>query len=168
MCSDDTEWIKQYPNFMLTYRWRRRGRKLAFSWPISSIFTIIHVELWMPDYHTDSNSYILLIYVKNIWDESARSRCYHPWSIFCYNHELFYLVCVDEIRPLSYCLLDDSIPLQGQYIPMCNALNLNYDVLDKRNHKGLTVDNYKRFFNKNVTIASEERGTNDILSLLDS
>ena len=51
---------------------------------------------------------------------------------------------------------------------MCNALNLNYDVLDKRNHKGLTVDNYKRFFNKNVTIASEERGTNDILSLLDS
>ena len=63
MCSDDTEWIKQYSNFMLTYRWRRRGRELAFSWPISSIFTIIHVELWMPDHHTDSNSFILLIYV---------------------------------------------------------------------------------------------------------
>ena len=45
---------------------------------------------------------------------------------------------------------------------MCQALNLNYDVLAKRNHKGLSVEHFHRFLNKSVTIAAEDRGTNDI------
>ena len=45
---------------------------------------------------------------------------------------------------------------------MCEGLNLNHDVLAKRNHKGLTVEHFYRFLNKNVTIAAEEHGTNDI------
>ena len=45
---------------------------------------------------------------------------------------------------------------------MCNALSLNYDVLVNRNHKGLTVEYFHRFLNKGVTIAAEDRGTNDI------
>ena len=45
---------------------------------------------------------------------------------------------------------------------MCNALSLNYDVLMKRNHKGLTVEHFYRFLNKSVTISAEDRGTNDI------
>ena len=45
---------------------------------------------------------------------------------------------------------------------MCEALNLNHDVLAKRNYKGLTVEHFHRFFNKSITIAAEEYGTNDI------
>ena len=45
---------------------------------------------------------------------------------------------------------------------MCQALNLNYDVLTKRNHNGLSIEYSHRFLNKSVTIAAEERGTNDI------
>ena len=59
-------------------------------------------------------------------------------------------------------VLDDGSPLKGAFIAMCNALNLNYDVLAKRNHKGLTVKNVHRFLNKSVTIAAEDRGTDDI------
>ena len=36
---------------------------------------------------------------------------------------------------------------------MHKALNLNHDVLAKRNHKGLTVKNFHRFLNKSVTIS---------------
>ena len=39
---------------------------------------------------------------------------------------------------------------------------LNNDGLAKRNSKGLTVENFHRFLIKSVTIAAEERGTNDI------
>ena len=45
---------------------------------------------------------------------------------------------------------------------MCDTLNLNHDVLAKRNHKGLTVEHFYRFLNKSVIIAAEDRGTNDI------
>ena len=45
---------------------------------------------------------------------------------------------------------------------MCQALNLNYDILAKCNHKGLSVEYFHRFLNKYVTISVEERSTNDI------
>ena len=43
--SDVSDWIKQYAHCMLTYRWRRRGQELIFSWPVSSPFAILHVNL---------------------------------------------------------------------------------------------------------------------------
>ena len=46
---------------------------------------------------------------------------------------------------------------------MCDALNLNHGVLPKRNQKGLTVEHFHRFLNKSITIAAEDRCTNDIL-----
>ena len=45
---------------------------------------------------------------------------------------------------------------------MCETLNLNHDVLAKRNYKGLIVEYFHRFLNKNVTVTAEERDTNDI------
>ena len=59
--SDDTEWIKQCPHSMITYRWRRRGQQLMFSWSISSPFAILHVDLWITIYHKDPNGYMTLI-----------------------------------------------------------------------------------------------------------
>ena len=45
---------------------------------------------------------------------------------------------------------------------MYQSLNLNYDVLAKKNHRGLSVKHFHCFLNKSVTISAEERGTNDI------
>ena len=56
-------------------------------------------------------------------------------------------------------VLDDGTPFKGAFIVMCQAVNLNYDILAKRNHKGLSVENFRLFLNKSVTIAAEERGT---------
>ena len=46
---------------------------------------------------------------------------------------------------------------------MCQSLNLNYEILAKINHKGLSVEHFHRFLNKSVTIAAEDRGTTDIV-----
>ena len=59
-------------------------------------------------------------------------------------------------------VLDDGTPFKGAFVAMCQSLNLNYEVLAKRNHKGLSVEHFHRFLNKSVTIAAEDRGTIDI------
>ena len=59
--SDVADWMKQCAHCLLTTRWRRRGRELMFSWPVSSPFAILHVDLWMPGHHTDSNGYMTLM-----------------------------------------------------------------------------------------------------------
>ena len=46
---------------MLTYRWRRRGQELMFSWPVSSLFAILHVDLWILGHHSDPNDNMALI-----------------------------------------------------------------------------------------------------------
>ena len=52
--SDIHRWIKECPHCQLTFRWRRRGQELMFSWPLSIPFAILHVDLWMPGKFTDS------------------------------------------------------------------------------------------------------------------
>ena len=146
---------------MLTNRWRRRGQELTFSWPVGYPFAILHVDLWIPDHHADPNGYISLmntmcdmsqfVIVVPVPNESSATL-----SPFFMQHVLVKFVLCHLV------VLDDGSPFKGAFIAMCNALRLNYDVLAKRNHKGLTVEHFHRFFNKSVTIAVEDRGTNEI------
>ena len=62
-------------------------------------------------------------------------------------------------------ILNGGISFKGTFIAMCEDLHLNHDVIAKRNHKFLTVKFFYRFLNKSVTIAAEERDTNDIYVL---
>ena len=146
---------------MLTYRCRRRGQELMFSWPVISPFVILHVDLWMQGHHSDPNGNMALmnamcdigefVVVVPVPDESSATLA----SYFMQHVLMKFCLC-------HLVVLDDGSPLKGAFIAMCNALNLNYDVLAKRNHKGLTVKNVHRFLNKSVTIAAEDRGTDDI------
>ena len=63
-------------------------------------------------------------------------------------------------RPCHIITLNDGSPFKGVFTVMCKALNINYDVLSKRNHKDLRLEKCHRFINKAVTIAVEYRGTN--------
>ena len=45
---------------------------------------------------------------------------------------------------------------------MCKSLKINYTILAKRNLKKLLVDKFHRFLNKAITIAAENRVTNDV------
>ena len=68
---------------------------------------------------------------------------------------------------MKFCLcylviIDDGTPFKGAFVAMCTALDIKYDILTKRNHKGLTVEHFHRFLNKTVTIAIEDRQRNDV------
>ena len=159
--SDIADWMKQCVHCMLTNRWRYRGQELMFSWPVSYPLAINHLDQWMPGHHTGPNGYIALmntmcnmsqfVVVVPVPNESSDTL---P-SFFMQHFLMTFGLC-------NLVFLDNGIPFKGAFIAMCDALSLNYDVLAKRNHKGLTVEHYHRFLNKSVTIGAEDRGTNDI------
>ena len=55
-----------------------------------------------------------------------------------------------------------SLLLKGDFVAMCKALDLNYNILVKRNHKELTVEYFHRFLSKAITITIEDRQSNDV------
>ena len=59
-------------------------------------------------------------------------------------------------------VLDDGTPFNGYFVAICQDLNLNYDILAKRNHKGLSVESFHHFLYTNGIIVAEERNTIDI------
>ena len=112
-----------------------------FSWPISSPFAIRHVDLWSPGYMTDQNSYIALmntmcdmtqfVVVVPVPDETSTTLASYFMQHVLLKFEMCYLV-----------VIDDGNPFKGAFVAMCQALNLNYNVLAKRNHKGLSVEHF--------------------------
>ena len=62
---------------------------------------------------------------------------------------------------------DDGSPFKYVFSAMCKALSINYDILAKRNYKGLLVEKLYRFLNKAITIAAEDRRTNDVFVAAD-
>ena len=58
--------------------------------------------------------------------------------------------------------INDGMPFKDPFVATCKSLDLNYDVLSKRNHKRLTIEHFHRFLNKAVTIAMEGRQSNNV------
>ena len=54
-------------------------------------------------------------------------------------------------------ILDNGSPFKDVFSTMCKALNIKYDILAKRNHKGFLVEKIHRVLNKTITIAVEDR-----------
>ena len=46
---------------------------------------------------------------------------------------------------------------------MSKALHIKYDILTKRNHKGVLLRSSNRLINKAITIVAEDRDTDDVL-----
>ena len=49
-------------------------------------------------------------------------------------------------------ILDDGSPFKDVFTAMCKSLNINYDVLAKRNHKSLLVEKFHRYIIMAITI----------------
>ena len=59
-------------------------------------------------------------------------------------------------------VIDDGTPFKDAFVAMFKALDLNYEILAKCNHKGLTIENFHRFLIKAVIIAMKDRQSNDV------
>ena len=149
------------PPCMLAYRWRRRWQELVFSWPVRSSFVILHIHLWIPGHPKDSNDYIALMNAMCDMNQFVVVVHVHDDSSSLLAKTFMHYVLI-KFGICHLVAMDDENPFKWAFIVICECLHLNYNVLAKRNHKGLTVEHFHRFLNKSVTIATEERGTNDI------
>ena len=61
-----------------------------------------------------------------------------------------------------FIIIDYGTPFKCAFVAMCKNLDLNYDILAKRNDKELTVEHFHRFLNKVVAISMEDRESNDV------
>ena len=99
-----------------------------------------------------------------MWYESVCCCCLYSWLNCCYTRNLFHETWVNEFFSLSCCCFIRQYLFKGDFIAICQALNLNYEILAKYNHNRLTVEHFPRFLNKSVTIASEEPSTNNTIA----
>ena len=93
----------------------------------------------MPGHHTDPNGYMVLmntmcdmsqcVVVISVPNESSATLA----SFFMHHVLMKFGLC-------HLVVLDDGSPFKEAFIAMCNDLSLNYDVLGKHNHKGLTEE----------------------------
>ena len=126
-----------------------------FSWSVSSFFAIIHVYLWMPGKYIDSNGKMVLMNAMcdmsqfvvgvPVINESSATLAENFLQHVLMKFGLCYLI-----------IIDDGNPFKGAFVAMCTSLDLNYDILAKRNYKGLTVEHFHRFLDKAMTIVMEE------------
>ena len=134
--TDIKEWIHQCTHCTLTYRWRRRGQELKFSWSVSSPFGILRVALWMTSHHTDENGNMALM--NSMCDMSQFVVVFHvPDESSTILASYFMQHVLMKFGLCHFVVLDDGTPVKGAFIAMYQALNLKYDILTKRNHKAL-------------------------------
>ena len=91
-----------------------------FSWPVSSPFVILHVDLWIPSHHTNENGNMALmnsmcnmtqfVVVIPVLDESFATL-----SSYFIQHVLM------KFGLCHLVVLDDGTPIKGAYIAMCQA-----------------------------------------------
>ena len=138
-----------------------------FLWPVSSPFVTLHVDLWLQGHFTDHNGNVApmnvmcdmtqFVIVVPVLDEIADILAEH----FMRHELLKFGIC-------HLVILDDGSPFKDVFTVMCKVLHINYDNLAKRNHKGLLVEKCHRFINKTITIAAEDRDTNDVFVVVDN
>ena len=115
----------------------------------------------MTGHHIDNNGYMSLInvmYDKRQFavDVSVPDKSFATLQSYSMQQILL------KFGMCHLVALDDGTPIKGAFIAMCEALQLNHDIVAKGNHKDLTVEYFHRFLIKSVTTATEERGTNDM------
>ena len=111
-----------------------------FSWPASSSFTILHVDLWMTCYHKDPYGYMALMNTMcDIRPLVAVVPIRDEISVTLLDRFMQYVLIKFGIY--HFIVLVDRSSFKGAFIAMYEYLHLNYDVLAKRNDKGLMVEN---------------------------
>ena len=135
--------------------------QLDFSWPVTSPFFILHVDLWQPGQVKSTKA----SWVKRSTHLLA-AMCDLTGFVLCDDlcepdsaslAELFMKSVLLKVGFCGLVVCDADSKFRGTFEAMCKSLGLRFHALSKRNHKGLSVERFFRTLNKAVTIACEDR-----------
>ena len=156
MRSDISSWVRMCPHCVLTDRHSRESKELVFSWPVTSPFFILHVDLWAPgtlsDYH--GNTYILA----GMCDLTGFIIQASVDNITSHNlARVFFQEFLLKFGMCGLIIVDAGSTFRATFEAMCSSLHLRLHPAAKANHKAVSVERYFRFLNKAVAIAINDR-----------
>ena len=131
---------------------------LVYSWPVTTPFAIISVDLWTPGNVTRPDGYVALLntmcdMTQFVVTQGVRSKeASHCARVFMEGVLLKFGLCL-----LVIC--DQGNENFGLFKKMCEKLNIKFHPVAKRNHKAVGVERFHKFLNRAQTISSEERNT---------
>jgi hypothetical protein len=141
---------------VLTDKNTRENKELVFSWPVTSPFFILHVDLWAPGSIKDyrGNTYLLagMCDLTGFVVQSAVTTIT--------SHDLARVFFQEFLLKFGMCglvVVDAGSNFLATFEAMCEALSIRFHAAAKGNHKAVSVERYFRFVNKAVTIATNDR-----------
>jgi hypothetical protein len=156
MRSDISSWVRMCPHCILTDKQTRENKELVFSWPVTSPFFILHVDLWAPGSLTDyrGNTYLLagMCDLTGFVVQTAVSNIT--------SHDLARIFYQEFLLKFGMCgmvVVDAGSNFLAVFEAMCAVLQIRCHAAAKGNHKAVSVERYFRFLNKAVTIAINDR-----------
>ena len=159
MREDIKAWVKGCAHCQSYNTWRNRRSELYFSWPVTSPFWIMHVDLWSPGHITQTNG--KKGYLLNAMCDLTQFVVSTPTTdISSANLAQIYMEnVIFNFGTSAIIVVDDGSTFKGVFQEMCKHLKLTYWALSKGNHKGMSVERYHRFLNKTQAITGNDRGT---------
>jgi hypothetical protein len=146
-------------NCVLTHKQTHENKELVISWPVTSPFYILHVDLWAPGSLTgyQGNTYLLAgicDLTGFVVQSTVNSITSHDLAqIFNQKFLLKFGMC-------SMVVVDAGSNFLAILEAMCNILKICFHAAGKGNHKAVSVERYFWLVNKAVAIAINDR--NDI------
>ena len=153
------DWVKCCAHCCAYNIWRNRKSELYFSWPVTTPFYIMHVDLWMPGHLTDDNNNtvqcmnamcdLTQFVVSTLVDDATSENL----------ARLFMENVVLSFGMVAVVVVDADSKFLNDFKTMCDVLKITFWPLSRGNHKGNSVERYHRFLNKTQTIVGQDRGT---------
>ena len=123
--ADVEAWLKSCPDCILANSTVRRNSELVYSWPVSSPFAILHVNIWQPGNVTSySGSKYILGVMCNLTTFAIIADLDSIDSA-----TLAATFMKDILLKIGLCLLvapDAGSPFKKNFVDMCKALRLWY------------------------------------------
>ena len=159
MRNDIKTWVKGCPHCVSYNVWRDRRSELYFSWPVTTPFWIMHIDLWSPGefINEDGKKGYLMNAVCDLtqfvvsvptFDTTASTLS----QLFMEHVLLSYGIC-------AVVVVDDGSTFKGIFKEMIELLKITLWTLSRGNHKGNSAERYHRFLNKTQAITGNDRGT---------
>ena len=154
------DWVRSCAGCIPAAARLRESTGIIQSWPITTPFSIISVDLWAPgdmaDYkgrnHLLNSMCDMTQFVVSIATEFVTAS--HLARLFMEGVLLKFGLC-------ALIVVDADIKFKGTFAAMAKALNIKIHVAASRNHRTVGVERFHRFLNHSTTIFAEERGTSE-------
>ena len=160
--ADVFDWCQQCAHCIATSNNIRRHSELMFSWPVSTPFFILHIDLWQPgktEERFSGSTHLLAA----MCDLTGFIVC-HPVSNTT-SDDLARVFMEEVLLKVGLCglvVVDAASAFLSNFKDMCDALGLRFHQAARGNHKAVSVERFFRYLNKAVAIAANDRNTNQV------